>query len=155
MSNRKWEYNTESGHKPLKQFIMILPANKLTINTQSLWMMHWIYVTLDEQDYCCTKLLWITYGWITALTILLAVTGFVFVNGNSSIQSQCRINSYASQSNSQQWCFEWNSVFKIPVCPSVVINEDLKPILSVSRVQCVRRFILQNWHKMFWNISGT
>lgn len=46
MSNRKWEYNTESGHKP--QFVMILPANRLTINMQSVWMMHWIYVTLYE-----------------------------------------------------------------------------------------------------------
>ncbi len=107
---------------------MILPANRLTINTQSVWMMHWIYDTIQA--------LWITFGWITALTILLAVTFIVSAIGNSSIQSQCRINSYASQINSQKWCLKWNSVFKIPVCPSVVTNEDLKTTLIESSVKC-------------------
>lgn len=91
----------------------------------------------DALNICNTiRALWITYGLIIALTILLAVTFFVCANGNSSIQSQCRINSYASQINSQQWCFKWNRVFKIPVCPSVVINEGFKTTLNESSVKC-------------------
>lgn len=135
---------------PLKQFVMILPANRLlTINTQSVWMMHWIYITL----HCCSKVLWV-YGWITAVTILSAATFFVFVNGNCYKQSQCRINSWASQSNSLHCRFESVSVFRKEL---IFLLVDQSWLIKTSTplcdwLQCVQRFIGSYWHKMSWHM---